>query len=145
MNLLFFRLICLRCTLGLRIFSRHLSSLAVIRREIRRGNKQKEDVGGRSRAQDGAGAACIVAFPPPFSTRPTYQVGWGRHSRQYPLSPPPPPISNYCSFQRLRRIFVTASRWRSRVEKLILDSYSEHPLLLPFFDRMPRSRDIIDC
>jgi hypothetical protein len=32
----------------------------------------------------------------------------------------------------------------SRVEKLILDSYSEHPLLLPFFDRTPWSRDI-DC
>ncbi len=24
----------------------------------------------------------------------------------------------------------------------MLDSYSEHPLLLPFFDRMPRSSDI---
>jgi hypothetical protein len=137
MNLLFFRLICLRCTLGLLIFYRHLSSLAVIRREIRRGNKQ----GGRSRAQAGAGAACIMAFPPPLSTRPTYQVGWGRHSRQ---SPPLQPLSNYCSFQRLHRIFATASRGRSRVEKLILESYSDHPLLLPFFDRTPRSRDI-DC
>jgi hypothetical protein len=107
MNLLFFRLICLHCALGLRIFYRHPSSLAVIRREIRRGNKQKEDAGGRSRAQDGgAGAACIVAFPP-LSTRPTYQVGCGRHSRQ---SPPPSTISNTCSFQSLCTIFVTASR-----------------------------------
>ncbi len=137
MNLLFFRLICLHSAPGKRIYYRHPSSLAVIRREIRRGDKQKEDVGGRSRVQCGAGAACIVAFPP-LSTRPTYQIGWGRHSRQSP----PPPIFNYCSFQRLRRIFATASRWRSRVEKLILDSYSEHPLLLPFFDRTPRSIDI---
>ncbi len=38
--------------------------MASRRREIRRkGNKQKEDGGGKSRAQDGAGAACIVASP----------------------------------------------------------------------------------
>ncbi len=47
-------------------------------------------------------------------------------------------------FQRLQRIFEMASRQRSRVEKLIVDSYSEHLLLLPFFDKTPRSRDI-DC
>ena len=115
--------------------------MAVIRREIRRGNKQKEDVVGRSRAQNGAGAACIVAFPPSPRVLPI-RSGEGGTADSPPLSPPPP-ISNYCSFQRLRRIIVTASRWRSKVEKLILDSYSEHPLLLPFF-RTPRSRDI-DC
>jgi hypothetical protein len=80
--------------------------------------------------------------PPPFSMHPTYLAKWGRHSGKSPPPLPPPPISNYCSFQRLQRIFMTASRRRSRVEKLMLDSYSEHPLLLPFFDRMPRSSDI---
>jgi hypothetical protein len=39
---------------------------------------------------------------------------------------------------------VTASVWRSRVEKLILDSDGYHFLLLPIFDRVPVSRDI-DC
>jgi hypothetical protein len=68
--------------------------VAVIRREIRRGNKQKEDVGGRSRAQDGAGAACIVAFPPPPSTHVLpIRSGEGGTADS---TPPPPPISNYC-------------------------------------------------
>jgi hypothetical protein len=53
---------------------------------------------------------CGVPPPPPVSTRPTYQVTWGRHSRKSShLLPPPPHISNYYSFQRLWRIFRTAS------------------------------------
>jgi hypothetical protein len=40
----------------------------------RRGNKQKEEGGGRSRAQDGAGAACIMAYPPPLSMPPYLSV-----------------------------------------------------------------------
>ena len=39
---------------------------------------------------------------------------------------------------------MTASVWRSSVEKLILDSDGYRFLLLPIFDRVPVSRDI-DC
>ncbi len=76
-----------------------------------------------SRAQDGAHVACIVASPPPLSTHPTLS-GQVREAQRESPPLPPLPISNYCSFQRLRRISETASIQRSIVEKLTLDSYS---------------------
>jgi hypothetical protein len=37
---------------------------------------------------------------------------------------------------------ASLSRWRSRVEKLIMDSDGDRFLLLPLFDRTPVRRDI---
>jgi len=66
----------------------------VIRREIRRGNKQKEDVVGRSRAQNGAGAACIVAFPPSPRVLPIRSgEGGTADSTPSPLPLHPSPIT----------------------------------------------------
>ncbi len=83
-------------------------------------------------APEHMGSRCLLMSPSPHLIRVPQQP---------PLSPPPP-ISNYCSFQTLQRVFTMASRRRSIVEKLILNSYSDHFLCLPFFDRTPRSRDI---
>jgi hypothetical protein len=94
---------------------------------------------GRSRAPDGSRVACS---PPPPLHAP-YLSGQMREAHRR-VPPPLPPIFNYCSFQRLRRIFLAASRPRSRVQKLIWGSDDDYFLLLPFFDRTPRSRDI-DC
>ncbi len=67
--------------------------------------------------------------------------------RTSPRPPPPPPLLNYtnwCSFLDQLRISMTASGWRSRVEKLISESNGGCFLLLTFFDRTPVSREI-DC
>jgi hypothetical protein len=55
--------------------------------------------------------------------------------QQYPVT---------AHFQVQLRIFATASEQRSRIGKLILDSLSEHLLLLWIFDRTSGCRDI-DC
>ncbi len=62
-------------------------------------------------------AVCVMESPPP--TQPAYLSGQVRELTQgAPLYPSP--IT--ADFQRLWRIFMTASRQRSKVEKLILDS-----------------------
>jgi hypothetical protein len=58
-----------------------------------------------------------------------------------PLSPLHP-YPTWDSSLKGRKIFVMASRWRSRVEKLISDSDGDRFLFLPLFDRTPVSRDI---
>jgi hypothetical protein len=76
-------------------------------------------------------------------TSPTCQGRSKGYSGESPLSPPHPhPI--WDSSLPEQRIFVTASGWRSRAEKLILNRDVDRFLPLPFFYRTPVSRDI-DC
>jgi len=87
-----------------------------------------------------AGIMCAPTLPPaahfpcPQPWLSTYKREV-RHPHPYPIWDSP---------LQEQRIFVTASRWRSRVEKLILDSDGDCFLLLPLFDSTPVSRDI-DC
>ena len=75
MNLLFFKLISLHSAPGYRFFLETPVKLGCDKEGDKK-RKQAKIGRRRSRAQDGAGAACIVGFPPPppVSTRPTYQV-----------------------------------------------------------------------
>jgi hypothetical protein len=77
--------------------------------------------------------------PPPNLTYLSRQVEEAR--RRVPLSPPSTPTPIVQSFGSAENL-VLASRWRSRVEKLILDSDGDRFLLLKIFDRTPVSRDI---
>jgi hypothetical protein len=53
---------------------------------------------------------CGVPSPSQFPRVLPFRSGEGGTVESPPISPPPPPhISNYCSFQRLWRIFRTAS------------------------------------
>ena len=102
--------------------------MAVIRRELKRGNKQKEDVGGRSRAQDGAGAACIVAFPPPLHA--SYLSGRVREAQQtVPPLPSPSTHLQLLQFPEAAEDLCDSLQTEVKSRKLILDSYSEHLLL----------------
>jgi hypothetical protein len=68
-------------------------------------SKQKENKGGKSRFQVGAGATCVLASPPPT---PPYLAEQVRElPRRAPPSLYPSPIT--ADFQRQRRIFVMAS------------------------------------
>jgi hypothetical protein len=81
-----------------------------------------------------------LPWPTSFPCGPGYKGRWKRHSREPPSTLTP----NWDSSLLRQRIFVTASKWRSGVEKLISDSDGDNFLPLPLFERTPVSRDT-DC
>jgi hypothetical protein len=94
---------------------------------------------GPGLSRHACGMPCVTSPSPHLLVK-----AGGRGTAESPPSSPPHPHPIWDSSLTERRIFVTASGWRSRAEKLILDRDVDRSLPLPFFDWTLVSRDI-DC